>query len=48
MKEFGVGTPHLDIHRSYKSKKSYLGPSMRGLVENISPGKRFIIVHAGP
>ncbi|XP_047539029.1 uncharacterized protein LOC125072442 [Vanessa atalanta] len=35
------------IHKNYKPKKSWQGPSTSGVVENISSGKRYIIVHAG-
>ncbi|XP_075977865.1 uncharacterized protein LOC142977677 [Anticarsia gemmatalis] len=35
------------VHKNYKPKKSWQGPSTSGVIENISSGKRFIIVHAG-
>ncbi|XP_063385366.1 uncharacterized protein LOC134671435 [Cydia fagiglandana] len=35
------------IHQNYRPKKSWQGPSTSGVIEKISPGKRFIIVHAG-
>lgn len=35
------------VHKNYRSKKSWQGPSTSGAVENISSGKRYIIVHAG-
>lgn len=35
------------IHQNYKPKKSWQGPSTQGAIDNISSGKRFIIVHAG-
>ncbi|CAH0730572.1 unnamed protein product, partial [Brenthis ino] len=36
-----------NIHKSYKPKKSWQGPSTSGAIENVSSGKRYIIVHAG-
>ncbi|KAH9640930.1 hypothetical protein HF086_015625 [Spodoptera exigua] len=35
------------IHKNYKPKKSWQGPSTSGAIENVSTGKRYIIVHAG-
>ncbi|CAB3250905.1 unnamed protein product [Arctia plantaginis] len=35
------------VHKTYKPKKCWQGPSTSGIVENISSGKRYIIVHAG-
>lgn len=35
------------VHLNYKPKKSWQGPSTSKMVESISKGKRFIIVHAG-
>lgn len=35
------------VHRNYKPKKSWQGPSTSGAIENVSTGKRYIIVHAG-
>lgn len=35
------------VHKNYKPKKSWQGPSTSGAVESISSGKRYIIVHAG-
>lgn len=35
------------IHKAYKPKKCWQGPSTSGVIENISSGKRYIIVHAG-
>lgn len=35
------------VHKSYKPKKCWQGSSTSGVVENISSGKRYIIVHAG-
>lgn len=35
------------IHKPYKPKKCWQGPAISGVVENISSGKRYIIVHAG-
>lgn len=35
------------IHQNYKPKMSWQGPSTQGVIDNISTGKRFIIIHAG-
>ncbi|XP_063369365.1 uncharacterized protein LOC134657732 [Cydia amplana] len=35
------------VHLNYKTKKSWQGPSVKGVTENISAGKRYIVVHAG-
>lgn len=35
------------VHVNYKPKKSWQGPSTSKMLENVSKGKRFIIVHAG-
>ncbi|CAB3236879.1 unnamed protein product [Arctia plantaginis] len=35
------------VHKTYKPKKCWQGPSTSGIVENISSGKRYIIVHVG-
>lgn len=45
VKELFTQTKH--VHQNYKTKKSWQGPSTQGVFESISPGKRFIIVHAG-
>lgn len=49
-REQGKTIVYLDetyIHQNYKPKKSWQGPSTQGVIDNISSGKRFIIVHAG-
>ncbi|XP_073959757.1 uncharacterized protein [Choristoneura fumiferana] len=35
------------VHLNYRVKKSWQGPSTSGVSEKISPGKRYIVVHAG-
>jgi transposase len=42
-----IYTDETYVHQNYKPKKSWQGPSTSGVIENISSGKRFIIVHAG-
>lgn len=49
-REQGMTIIYIDekyVHQNYKVKKSWQGPSVSGVVEKISAGKRHIIVHAG-